>query len=219
MDDQAERIAVFAPNVFEVATLEQAMQITVTGEFGMSSAERWEKETPFLVDDIAAQLEIGPQTCILDYGCGTGRVAKGLIERFGCRVIGIDASRAMRELAPTYVLSERFLIWSPDVLAQMISRGFKVDCAICLWVIQHVLDPRQVINQITAALPPGGRLYALNQKTRCVPSDRGWVNDGFDVWSALADALVEERRYLLPESVAAVSLSRQSLIQVLRSAT
>jgi ubiquinone/menaquinone biosynthesis C-methylase UbiE len=216
MNQPQERVAVFAPQVFEVATLEQAKGITVTAEYGMSSEERWRKETPYLVADVGSRLEIDAETCVLDYGCGTGRIAKGLIEQFGCRVIGVDASRAMRDLAPTYVLSERFNVWSPEVLEQMIAKGFQIDCAISLWVIQHVLDPKQVINQLAAVVRPGGRLYALNQKTRCVPSDRGWVNDGFDVWTALADAFIEDERYSLPDSVVPAGLLEQSLIQVLK---
>ena len=216
MSDSQERIAVFAPDAFEVTSLEQAMAVTVTPESGMSTSERWQKETPYLVGDIGSRLAVNKETCVLDYGCGTGRIAKGLIDRFGCRVIGIDASRSMRDVSPAYVLSERFNVWSPEVLDQMIAKGFRVDCAISLWVIQHVLDPKQVIASLKSVLSAGARFYTLNQITRCVPSDRGWVDDGFDVPSALAAAFEEEQRYLLPESVAPPFLARQSLIQVLK---
>lgn len=216
MSQSSERIAVFKPDAFEVEDIEKAKTVVVTGEEGMSSEERWQRETPFLVADIAQRLAIGPETCVLDYGCGIGRIAKGLIDRCGCRVIGIDASRAMREHAPSYVLSERFNVWSPEVLEKMLARGFQVDCAISLWVIQHVLDPQQVMRLIAAALRPGRLFYALNQQIRCVPSDKGWVNDGFDVWKALADCFVEDERYLLPGSVAPPILAQQSLIQLLR---
>ena len=216
MSDSQERIAVFAPDAFEVASLEQAMAVTVTPESGMSASERWQKETPYLVGDIGSRLAVNKETCVLDYGCGTGRIAKGLIDLFGCRVIGIDASRSMRDVSPAYVLSERFNVWSPEVLDQMIAKGFRVDCAISLWVIQHVLDPKQVIARLKSVLSAGARFYTLNQITRCVPSDRGWVNDGFDVPSALAAAFVEEQRYTLPESVAPPFLARQSLIQMLK---
>jgi SAM-dependent methyltransferase len=218
MAQTEERTAVFKPEVFEVSSLEQAKAVIVTAEQGISSEERWQKETPFLAGDVAERLAIGPETRVLDYGCGVGRIAKELIDRCGCRVIGIDASRAMRDLAPGYVMSERFTVWSPTVLEQMLAKGFRVDCAISLWVIQHVLDPNQVIGQIFAALPSGRRFYTLNQRDRCVPSNQGWVSDGFDVWSALAARFVEEERYFLPESVATPNLAQQSLIQILRRA-
>lgn len=216
MSQTPERIAVYKPDLFEVADLEQAKAVIVTGESGVSSAERWRTETPYLVADVAKRLGVGRETRLLDYGCGIGRIAKELIVETGCRVIGIDASRAMRDLAPGYVLSERFNIWSPEVLEQMIARGFRVDCVISLWVVQHVLDVPAVIRQIASALEAGGRFYALNQKARCIPSDLGWVNDGFDVWSALTESFVEEHRYFLPDAIVPPVLWQQALVQILR---
>ena len=216
MTPMPERIALYKPELFEVADIEHAKRVIVTGEDGVSSSERWQTETPYLVADVTKRLAIGRETCLLDYGCGIGRIAKELIAVTGCRVIGIDASRAMRELAPGYVLSERFNIWSPDVLEQMIASGFRVDCAISLWVVQHVFEVPPVIQQIKAVLKLGGRFYALNQKARCIPSDIGWVNDGLDVWSALAESFVEEQRYFLPDSILPPVLWQQALVQILR---
>jgi hypothetical protein len=45
----------------------------------------------------------------------------------------------------------------------------------------RVFDPGQVIQAINMALRPGGLFYALNQSWRCVPTDRGWTDDGFDL--------------------------------------
>ncbi len=186
------RPAIFRPDVFEVATLDQAMRITVTPESGTSTEERWAKETRYLIEDIGNFLKIGPPSRVLDFGSGVGRLSKELIERFGCRVIGVDASKSMRLLSPGYVLSDQFVIWSPEVLDQMVARGFRVDFAISLWVIQHVLDAKDVIARIHRALAPGGLFYVLNAETRCVPTDQGWVNDGFDVQAALRQSFVEE---------------------------
>lgn len=152
---------------------------------------------------------------VLDYGCGIGRVAKGLIEAFGCRVVGVDFSPSMRLLAPEYVLSERFTVWSLETLEKMTAKGFRADAAISLWVIQHVLYPADVIQRIERALRPGGLLYALNS-TRCVPTDRGWVNDGFDVFTALRTAFHEEVSGPLPVAVTTPQLAAVSLVQVLR---
>ena len=63
----------------------------------------------------------------------------------------------------------------------MIAKGFRAGAAICLWVIQHVLDPKDVIGRIVRVLKPGGFLYTLNGQTRCLPTDAGWVSDGVDV--------------------------------------
>ena len=83
----------------------------------------WGKETRYLVEDIGRFLTIGPESSVLDYGCGTGRIAKVLIERYGCHVVGIDTSRSLRSIAPRYVLSERFTVRSPETLDEMIAKG------------------------------------------------------------------------------------------------
>jgi SAM-dependent methyltransferase len=206
---------VYRPQVFEVSSIAQAMAVIVTPEPGTTTQERWQKETPFLVEDCGRRLAIGPETCVLDYGCGIGRVAKGLIERFGCRVVGVDFSPSMRLFAPEYVLSERFTVWSAGVFDQMIGKGFRADVAICVWALQHVLEPKAVIQRIAAALGPGGLLYAVNS-TRCVPTDRGWVDDGFDVVNGLCAVFKEEARCGLPESVTTPQMAAISVVQILR---
>ena len=182
---------VYWPQIFDVSSIEDAVRVIVTPEPGIDPQERWERETPFLVEDIGNRLGVGPEMCVLDYGCGIGRIAKGLIARFGCRVVGVDFSPTMRLLAPDYVLSERFTAWSVATFRRMVENGFRADAAAAVWVIQHVMQPEEVIRGISAALRPDGLLYALNS-TRCVPTDRGWVNDGLDVHAALAKSMREE---------------------------
>jgi cyclopropane fatty-acyl-phospholipid synthase-like methyltransferase len=47
-------------------------------------------ETETLTDLIDRLFEIPPQTILPDYGCGIGRMAKELIKRPGCRIVGVD---------------------------------------------------------------------------------------------------------------------------------
>jgi ubiquinone/menaquinone biosynthesis C-methylase UbiE len=213
--DPSQGKPVFRADFFEVPSLDVAKRITVTAEKGTTTEERWRKETPWIVEDMGVRVGVGPESQVLDYGCGTGRIAKGLIERFGCRVVGVDSSRSMRALAPEYVLSERFTVWSPELLDQMLAKGTRFDHACCVWVIQHVPDPGAVIRTLHAALRPGGRLYLVNGRTRCVPTNRGYVNDGYDVAEAMRATFQEEHFSALPESVTTPELSRHSMIQVL----
>ncbi len=81
----------YNPEIFSVPKLSQAKNIILTAE-SSTTEERWKTETPMLSALIAAQNQIGPDTVVLDYGCGIGRMAKELITRHGCRVIGVDIS-------------------------------------------------------------------------------------------------------------------------------
>jgi len=210
------RVPAFCPDAFEVTTLDQAMRVTVTPEPGTTTEERWQKETVYLLEDICRFLPLRPESCLLDYGCGTGRVSKALIDKVGCRALGVDANKSMRLLAPEYVLSERFNVWSPEILEHMLAKGFRADFAMCLWVIQHAVDPMHIISQISRALPPGGLLYCLNSHFRCVPTDQGWCDDGFDIRSALCQAFQEEEMHALPNAVTTPHLASITMIQILR---
>ena len=216
MAQDDDRRTVFNPDIFEVRTLDHAKKLTLTTEQGMESEERWTLETPYLVEDIGKSLPIQSESRVLDYGCGPGRMSKGLIDKHGCHAIGIDTSQSMRLLAPEYILSERFTVWSPEMLDKMIAKGFRADFCICLWVIQHAFDPMDIISRIDRVLKPDGMLYALNQKHRCVPTNKGWVDDGFDVPAALARVFSEQSRGSLPTTVCPELMSSLTVIQVLR---
>jgi SAM-dependent methyltransferase len=212
----APQTATYRPEVYDVNTLDEAMRVIVSIDGGTTIKDRWQKETPFLVEEIARQLQIGPESVVLDYGCGIGRVAKPLIERTGCRVVGVDFSKSMRLLAPEYVLSERFTVWSPEVLARMVERGFQVPRAICTWVLQHVLNPVEAIQLISSALSPDGRFYVLDCRARCVPTNRGYVHDGISVGGELRKMFEVENSGHLPIEITTPLLAEYSEVYVLR---
>lgn len=200
-EDTGKVKAVYRPQVYDVADAGAAMEIILTPERGTTTAERWELETPYLVEAIGRELGLGPEHCVLDFGCGIGRIAKGLIERHGCRVVGVDISAQMRSLAPGYVGSTRFVAWSPEELDGRVAVGFRATHAVACWVIQHVLHPDAELARIEAALAPAGELFALNQRLRAVPSNHGWLDDGVAVEDLLAARFDIVSRAGLPEAV------------------
>ena len=70
-----------------------------------------------------------------------------------------------------------------------------------MWVIQHARNVAEVIDRISRTLKPDGLLYALNERTRSVPTNHGWIDYGFDIRAALCRALSEESIHALPEHV------------------
>ncbi|HEX3362762.1 MAG TPA: class I SAM-dependent methyltransferase, partial [Solirubrobacterales bacterium] len=66
---------------------------------------RWRRAA---VEAVAAR----PEDRVLDVACGTGLVSKALVDRWGCRVVGLDQSAAMlggarAKLAASPRLAER----------------------------------------------------------------------------------------------------------------
>ena len=90
--------ATYYPEIFDAHTMGHARAIILTGE-GSTTAERWQVETPWLGDQISSLIEITPDTLLVDYGCGIGRVAKELIARFGSFAEVLGAPRFYPEEA------------------------------------------------------------------------------------------------------------------------
>lgn len=178
----------YNPEVFDVADEAAARRIILTPEWGQDTEERWRRETPYLLDLIAERMPPRAGSLVVDYGCGIGRIAKGLIERFDCRVLGVDLSQDMRALAPRYVDSVVFSTVSLPMFRTMVDAGLRVDAAVAIWVLQHSLKPGIDAGLLRDSLKPGGGLFVVNLKGRAVPTrEKAWANDGVDVRALLAD--------------------------------
>jgi 2-polyprenyl-3-methyl-5-hydroxy-6-metoxy-1,4-benzoquinol methylase len=177
----------YHPAIFDVRNIEQARQIILTSEGGTGTEERWRTETPYIADLIREATDITADSILIDYGCGIGRLAKELIARHGCRVVGVDISASMRALAIEYVQSDRFFACAPEMLGALALRGFVADMALCIWVLQHCLHPGEDVDRIGNALRPGADVFVLNCLHRAVPTkEAAWVHDGIDIRAVLS---------------------------------
>ncbi|CAK0776938.1 Methyltransf_25 domain-containing protein [Azospirillaceae bacterium] len=176
---------IYNPSIFHVSSYEEAREIILTSATDASTDERWQIETPFLVERILNHLQPNENTLIVDYGCGIGRLAKELIARSGCWVIGVDISPSMRILSQSYVVSDRFMICSPISFQSMIERGLKIDHAYAVWVLQHLPIPELDTRLIKHSLRNNGKFYVVNAHTRYVPADLGWIDDGKSIQQIL----------------------------------
>jgi SAM-dependent methyltransferase len=195
----------YHPQVFDVSTPEQARAIILTPEAGSTTDGRWNAETPYLADMIEAHLQPTRNSLILDYGCGIGRLAKALIQRRGCQVIGVDISASMRALSSSYVDSDRFLVCAPDGLDALIARGVRMDGAIAVWTLQLCFAVRDDVARIRGAMTPGVGLFVVNNRQSAIPTrEAGWVNDGSDIRTILSERFHKRQEgRLAPEYVPA----------------
>jgi len=170
--------------IFECASVEDAMRIILTPEVGLSTEQRWERETAWLSE----RLDFQPGQLVVDYGCGIGRVSKVLTDS-NCAVIGVDLSASMCRMAEDNVASpELFATMSPVYFDRAVGRGLRLDGALTVWCLQHIPMPalHDAIKTLYLALRPGSALWTMERPERLLPEHRdgrliGWAKDGVSV--------------------------------------
>ena len=180
----------YKPEIFNVKNLEQAKAIILTPDTS-TTEQRWQHETPIVASLLAQGLKLERGQLVLDYGCGVGRLARELIAKHQCGVVGVDISLSMIQLAPGYVASNAFAAMPPLLLDLLVTRGLQFDTAYAVWVIQHCLKPQEDLTRIASALKPGGIFQMFNCINRCIPTDKGWANDGIDLVPILKSLFAE----------------------------
>lgn len=182
----------YIKEVFDVTTFEQAKHVVLTSD--PDNPKKFEYETNFLVNTIAEQMKttMDESSIVLDFGCGMGRVAKELISKFNCKVIGLDISASMLTFAKLYTANIKKFEGThsytiPD----------SVDVALSILALQHSENPEKEIDNIINVLKVGGTFILLNEPTRYVPSDVDsnryvvWKDDGFDIFNYIEARLTK----------------------------
>jgi len=110
---------------------------------------------------VLARLPLDGGECVLDVGCGTGRLTEQLLARlpFG-RVIGIDQSTNMVSAAREHLKrhGDRLQLLVADAAALPIRE--EADAVFSTATFHWVLDHPRLFRSLHDALKPGGRLVA-----------------------------------------------------------
>jgi len=207
----------YSPKVFNVSTEEEAREIILQGAAAGDSDERWKRETPWFGGLIRESLGLLPESRVLDFGCGVGRLSKWLIEQVGCRVVGVDISESMRKFAVDHVASPKFTAVSYEAFSTDPACGEGFDAAYAVYVLQHVERPDLDIPAIARGLRSGGRFLLVNSKIRWVPTTQGWAQDQFDVFAIAASNFIGLNGYVFPKELAVLDdLDKQTVINLYR---
>ena len=192
---------IYSPEIFDVKSMEHARFVILTPEGNQDTNTRWERETPYIINQIDQVTDLNSSSVVLDYGCGIGRVSKALIEKYECAVIGVDISAGMRSFAETYVNDPRILCCSPEMFKYLIyDVNLKVDFAISIWALQHCINATSCILRMRRSLVDSGKLFIINNFNRCIPTqDDGFIHDGLDVHQEIIkNGFTDLSRHRLP---------------------
>jgi len=99
---------------------------------------------------------------VIDVATGTGLVARALVERCGCSVVGVDQSEQMLARARRRCLDDPRLgaHYSP-VLAEAENLPFadgEFDALTFTYLLRYVDDPGAVLRELARVVRPGGRM-------------------------------------------------------------
>src|SRR5213596_2830627 len=102
---------------------------------------------------------------VLDVATGTGLVARGLVQRYGCEVVGLDQSRDMlagarRALATAPQLAARIDLVQGEAERLPFSDG-EFDHLTFTYLLRYVDDPGTTLAELARVVKPGGRIACL----------------------------------------------------------
>jgi demethylmenaquinone methyltransferase/2-methoxy-6-polyprenyl-1,4-benzoquinol methylase len=114
---------------------------------------------------IVEAVDAAPHDRILDVATGTGLVARELVRRYGCSVVGVDQSVAMLGEA------RRALDRSPDLAPRIeLLEGeaerlpfadAELDHLTFTYLLRYVDDPATTLTELARVVKPGGRIASL----------------------------------------------------------
>jgi ubiquinone/menaquinone biosynthesis C-methylase UbiE len=126
-------------------------------DFGQTSWVKTEES-----NEIPRLLGLGPNSYVLEIGCGSGGYALHLAEKVGCRLVGLDINAAgvrnANQLALARGLASQAHFEQCDVSKKLPFDDKTFDAVFSNDVLCHVPGRPEVLREIFRALKPGGRM-------------------------------------------------------------
>ena len=114
---------------------------------------------------MVAAVDAGPTERVLDVATGTGLVARELVRRYGCSVVGLDQSAEMlagarRRLAREPALAQRIELVRGEAERLEFAEA-EFDHLTFTYLLRYVDDPGATLAELARVVRPGGRIASL----------------------------------------------------------
>lgn len=144
-----------------------------------------------------------PETakCLLEIGCGTGSFGAYLKSLRPIEITGIELQRSAAESAVSVI--DRVI--ELDVDAGILElKGEQFDCIVFNDVLEHLVDPWQVLKKIRALIAPGGTIVASIPNVRYMPVLKDFLIAGN--WQYQRDGVMDKThlRFFTKKSIASL---------------
>jgi len=137
-------------------------------KFEALASRWWDKESEFKPLHAINPLRLNyiderallPGKKVVDIGCGGGILSEGLSQR-GAHVLGIDMGEAPLSVAKLHALETGIDIEYRQMTAELLAQeeAGTYDIVTCLEMLEHVPDPKSIIDSCARLLKPGGELF------------------------------------------------------------
>lgn len=117
--------------------------------------------TDNLIDELASLGKLGPETKILDAGCGIGNPAIYLHDKFGSNVTGISTSKKGVNLANSRIQGDECKRNVRFMVLDMTATGFPDASFDVIWVMEssHLIRNKKILfKEFYRLLKPGGHI-------------------------------------------------------------
>jgi ubiquinone/menaquinone biosynthesis C-methylase UbiE len=121
-------------------------------------------------------LELGPDRCCLDLGCGLGEDSRAISDAFGAEVVGIDHSRRMVDEARARSVGHPRVSFVEAEAACLPFPDSAFDAAWVKRTLMHIAEPSVVFGELARVVRPGGCIVAVEPDLECVLLDSGLVD-------------------------------------------
>ena len=165
--------------------------------FGARLDESLAPRGPSILLQAVRELDLPPDSRVVDVGCGEGAYAFRLATHFGFRVLGLDPVQRQLDLAREARRGE-----APDIASRVsFERGSatglpvppsSLDLVWCRDVMVHVEDPDAAYAEFARALRPGGYVVAYQSVATDLlgAEEADWLFDVMGVVPGSADPFV-----------------------------